>query len=166
VLRLELREPLTISSEDASDTLALGRLLGELSLRPADVIALVGPLGAGKTVLVKGLADGLGVRPAKAVSSPTFVLLNKHMGRLPLYHFDAYRLRSAADMFAIGCEEVFFGPGVSVVEWADHVPECLPEEHLFLRIEITGPSSRRITLSPRGERWASLVAILCERVRG
>jgi len=164
MLKIVERDPLTIVTEAPDDTLALGRLIARHGLRPSDVIALAGPLGAGKTVFVKGLAEGLGVEKAQPVTSPTFVLLNKYQGRMPLYHFDAYRLRSAAEMFEIGCDEIFFGPGVSVVEWADRVPECLPDERLWIRIEITGPATRRITLTPHGERWAGFVSSLAKQV--
>jgi tRNA threonylcarbamoyladenosine biosynthesis protein TsaE len=164
MLKIERHEPLILVSEDAADTRHLGRLIAQHGLRPSDVIALSGPLGAGKTVFVKGLAEGLGVEKAQPVTSPTFVLMNKYAGRMPLYHFDAYRLRSAADMLDIGCEEIFFGPGVSVVEWADRVPECLPDERLWVRIEIIGPASRRIALTPLGERWAGFVASLAKAI--
>ena len=164
MLKVEAQNPLTIVTEAPDDTLALGRLIARHGLQPSDVIALSGPLGAGKTVFVKGLADGLDVEKAQPVTSPTFVLLNKYRGRVPLYHFDAYRLRSAAEMFEIGCEEIFFGPGVSVVEWADRVPECLPDERLWIRIEITGPATRRITLTPHGERWTGFASSLAGRI--
>ncbi len=164
MMRVEQRSPLIVVTESVSDTRSLGVLIAE-RLRQGDVIALSGPLGAGKTVLVKGLAEGLGVGKRQPVTSPTFVLMNKYGGRMPLYHFDAYRLRSAADMLALGCEEIFFGSGVSVVEWADRVPECLPEEYLLVSIEILGQDSRRIVFTPRGARWADFALELAGRLR-
>jgi len=164
MLKIVRRDPLTLVTDDPGDTRGLGRLIATHGLQPSDVIALSGPLGAGKTVFVKGLAEGLGVGKEQPVTSPTFVLLNKYLGRVPLYHFDAYRLRSAMDMFEIGCEEQFFGAGVSAVEWADRCPECLPEERLWIRIEIAGPTSRKITLMPCGARWAVFVSTLAERI--
>ena len=163
-MKIERLMPLAIASEEVGDTLRLGRALAENGLQASDVIALTGPLGAGKTVLVKGLAEGLGVRSGQAVTSPTFVLLNKHLGRVPLYHFDAYRLRSATEMLDIGCEEIFYGSGVSVVEWADRVRGCLPKERLDIRIEISGAASRRLTLTPHGARWRRFVAALAGRL--
>lgn len=159
------RKMLTVTTESAQETRALGRLIAETGLQTSDVIALCGPLGSGKTMLVKGLAEGLGVGKEIPVTSPTFVLLHKYIGRVPLYHFDAYRLRCAREMFDIGCEEIFYGQGVSVVEWADHVPECLPEEHLTIRIEITGPSTRRFLITSEGERWKTFLATLRKRLR-
>jgi tRNA threonylcarbamoyladenosine biosynthesis protein TsaE len=101
-----------------ADTEALGARLGEAS-RPGDVLLLEGPLGAGKTVLARGIARGLGV--AGEVSSPTFVLVHQHLGRLPLVHADLYRLESRAEIDALGLLELA-EDGVLVVEWADRAP--------------------------------------------
>ncbi|MBI2346225.1 MAG: tRNA (adenosine(37)-N6)-threonylcarbamoyltransferase complex ATPase subunit type 1 TsaE [Deltaproteobacteria bacterium] len=90
--------------------------------RAGDVIALVGPLGAGKTCFIQGLAEGLGVPKEAYVNSPTFILLNCYCGRLPLYHFDWYRLRGPEELGALGPEEYFDGEGITVVEWADKFP--------------------------------------------
>ena len=120
--------------------------------RPNDVIGLQGVLGAGKTCFVKGLAAGLGVGDDRLVVSPTFVLLRRYPGRLTLYHFDAYRLRSAAQMDEIGCAETFESRGVSVVEWADRVAECLPPDCFMLTIAVTGPTDRRFLLTACGPR--------------
>ena len=95
------------------------------SLKPGDVVALIGDLGTGKTTLTKYIAAALGVK--ETVTSPTFNIVKEyHSGRLPLYHFDVYRIGSSEDMFEIGCEEYFFGDGVSVIEWADLIEEILP----------------------------------------
>ena len=118
--------------------------------RPNDVFALQGTLGAGKTCFVKGLAFGLGVPDPSQVISPTFVLMRRHECRLPLFHFDAYRLRDAAEMESIGCAETFESGGVSVVEWADHVADCLPREHFVLSITVSGPTERRLRLTAHG----------------
>ena len=114
--------------------------------RPNDVIALVGTLGAGKTCFVKGMARGLGVADQRSVISPSFVLLRQYRGRLTLNHFDAYRLEGAAQMEQIGCHEVFASGGVSVIEWADRVAGCLPEEHFLVSIRVAGPSRRQFLL--------------------
>ncbi|MFO8008539.1 MAG: tRNA (adenosine(37)-N6)-threonylcarbamoyltransferase complex ATPase subunit type 1 TsaE [Candidatus Brocadiia bacterium] len=115
--------------------------------RPGDVIGLEGTLGAGKTCFVKGLARGLGVGEQTRVLSPTFVLLRRYEGRLTVHHFDAYRMADAAEMEAIGCEEIFEGDGVSVVEWADHVAGCLPPDHFMVSIEVTGATTRSFAVS-------------------
>ena len=125
-------------------------------LRAGDVIGLVGTLGAGKTCLVRGLARGLGVagqrtgRHGPTVTSPTFVLMRQYEGRLTLSHFDAYRLEGARDMEELGCQEVFDSGGVSVIEWADHVADCLPQEHFLLTIRMAGPRRRELALKGVG----------------
>ena len=144
-----------LSSHSIARTQAIGRALGRL-LEPGDVIALVGQLGAGKTCLTRGIAEGVGANP-DIVTSPTFVLINEYQGFIPLYHFDAYRLRSADDMHALGCEEYFDGNGACLIEWADRVEECLPDEHLRVTIEVSGPAERTIRFEPRGERYRELV---------
>ncbi len=139
-----------LTTHNAAETQALGRSLGRLA-RPGLVIALVGPLGAGKTVLVRGLAEGLQVPDPSVVSSPTFVLLQVYEGgRLPLYHFDAYRLTSAQQLAEIGAEELFESAGVSAVEWADRVHEVLPPDTLWLTLTYLPEDARRLTLRSTG----------------
>lgn len=120
------------------------------SLKPGDVVALIGDLGTGKTTLTKYIAAALGVK--ETVTSPTFNIVKEyHSGRLPLYHFDVYRIGSSEDMFEIGCEEYFFGDGVSVIEWADLIEEILPESITYIYIYYgESPESRRIELLERG----------------
>lgn len=118
--------------------------------RANDVMGLEGTLGAGKTCFVKGLAAGLAVENLGKVISPTFVLLRQHPGRLTLYHFDAYRLRDGSELEQIGCAETFEAGGVSVIEWADHVADCLPADHFMLAIRVTGATDRRFLLTASG----------------
>ena len=120
------------------------------SLKPGDVVALIGDLGTGKTTLTKYIAAALGVK--ETVTSPTFNIVKEyHSGRLPLYHFDVYRIGSSEDMFEIGCEEYFFGDGVSVIEWADLIEEILPENTTYIHIYYReSPENRRIELLERG----------------
>jgi len=118
--------------------------------RANDVVGLQGTLGAGKTCFVKGMARGLGIDDEREVVSPSFVLLRRYVGRLTLYHFDAYRLRDGREMEAIGCEEIFQSGGVSVVEWADHVSCCLPDEHFMIRILVSGENERQLQLDAAG----------------
>jgi len=121
------------------------------------VVALVGQLGAGKTHLVRAIAEGLEIADARLVSSPTFVLIQEYDARLPIYHFDAYRLRTEAEFDDLGAHEYFAGSGVCLVEWADRVPGCLPSEYLLVRINITGETSRRLELTPVGGRYEALL---------
>jgi tRNA threonylcarbamoyladenosine biosynthesis protein TsaE len=140
-------------------TSALGRRLAE-RLFPGSVVALIGPLGAGKTHLVRAVAEGLQIADARAVSSPTFVLIQEYAARLPIYHFDAYRLTGPREMFDLGAHEYFEGKGVCLVEWADRVEECLPAEHLRVTLEITGVEERRATVEGRGAPYVALVEAL------
>lgn len=124
------------------DTKAFGRELAE-SLQPNTVIALIGDLGTGKTTLSKYIAEGLGI--TEMITSPTFTIVCEyHSGRLPLYHFDVYRLEDAGDLFEIGAEEYFYKGGVSIVEWADQVAEILPDETLCIFIEYGEKEGERI----------------------
>ncbi len=138
------------------ETEAFGRRLGA-ALFAGAVVALVGPLGAGKTHLVRAIAEGLAIANPDIVSSPTFVLIQEYAARLPIYHFDAYRLARAADFAELGVHEYFQGDGVCLVEWADKVREVLPAEYLEIRIAITGEESRRIELIAHGDRYKALI---------
>ncbi len=146
---------------DPAGTEAFGRRLAGL-LFPGAVVALVGPLGAGKTHLVRAVAEGLGIADPRQVSSPTFVLIQEYDARLPIYHFDAYRLRAEADFADLGVHEYFQAGGVCLVEWADKVPHCLPADHLQITLAVSGPESRRLKLVGRGERYAEVVRRLVE----
>jgi len=141
---------------DEDETAKLGRRLADV-LFPGAVIGLVGQLGAGKTRLVRAIAEGLGIADSRAVSSPTFVLIQEYRARLPIYHFDAYRLHSEAEFFDLGAHEYFQGKGVCLVEWADRVMGCMPAERLVVHIQVTGPSSRRFAIEAFGERYHKLI---------
>ena len=114
-----------VEAADVAGTEDFGRRLADV-LFPGAVIALIGPLGAGKTHLVRAIALGLGIVNPNQVSSPTFVLIQEYTGRLPIYHFDTYRLKTEAEFEDLGVHEYFQGNGVCLVEWADKVPGCLP----------------------------------------
>ncbi len=150
---------LAIDSPDAMT--ALGRRLGEL-LFPGAVVALMGQLGAGKTFLTRAIAEGLHVADSRMVSSPTFVLIQEYPARLSIYHFDAYRLGSETEFADLGSAEFFEGDGVSIVEWADRVPGCLPPERLDVVITVTGPEARNVQLTARGPSYELLLKRLEE----
>jgi tRNA threonylcarbamoyladenosine biosynthesis protein TsaE len=150
-----------IDVPDLAGTQEFGRRLGRLLFSGA-VVALVGPLGAGKTHLVRAIAEGLGVADSRVVTSPTFVLIQEYAGRLPVYHFDAYRLGSPGDFQDLGAHEYFEGTGVCLVEWADRVEACLPAERLGVTLTITGPTSRHLHMEGRGPRYAHLVGELMQ----
>ncbi len=141
--------------DDLAGTDALGRRLGD-RLFPGAVVALDGPLGAGKTHLVRAIAEGLAVRNPAAVNSPTFVLIQEYAARLPIYHFDAYRLRDEREFLDLGADEYLRDDGVCLIEWADRVPAALPPERLAIRIEPTGETTRRFLLTGTGDRHAAL----------
>lgn len=135
------------------DTNALGARLAGL-LFPGSSVALIGPLGAGKTTLVRALAIGLGVE-SRVISSPTFALVHEYIGHWPVYHFDAYRLAGVQEFLALGADEYLSGCGVCLVEWADRVIAALPEDHLRIElahvgehrqaaVSATGPDHRRV----------------------
>lgn len=138
------------------ETHALGERLGQEAVA-GDVVALFGDLGAGKTVLAKGIAAGLDADPDD-VTSPTFVLMRRHEGRLPLYHFDAYRLAGPNDMLDIGADEFLYGDGVSVIEWADRVSDALPPDRLEVHMRVAGERDREIRLFAVAARAKALLA--------
>jgi tRNA threonylcarbamoyladenosine biosynthesis protein TsaE len=146
-----------IELPDADATTAIGRRLGSL-LFPGSIVALVGPLGAGKTHLVRAIAEGLGLRDPRLVTSPTFGLIHEYQARLPIYHFDVYRLPSPSEFLDLGVNEYFESGGVCLIEWADKVASCLPPAHLLIVLDVTGESTRRMTLTANGERYQPLLA--------
>jgi len=146
---------------DLEETEQWGRRLGAL-LFPGAVVALVGQLGAGKTHLTRAIAEGLGVRNPAAVNSPTFVLIQEYPARLPIYHFDAYRLSGPREFQELGTDEYFHGDGVCIVEWADKVDATLPAEHLRIEIHVLNENARRFELTARGERYEALLNSLLD----
>ena len=147
---------LTLDIADLAATESFGRRLGGL-LFPGAVVALVGQLGAGKTHLTRAVAEGLDVKNTAAVNSPTFVLIQEYPARLPIYHFDAYRLSGSREFAELGADEYFRGDGVCLVEWADKVNAAMPVEHLRIEIEIVDADRRRFHLTATGERYVKLL---------
>ena len=139
---------MVLESAGEEQTQALGRRIGAV-LEPGDVVGLVGPLGAGKTQLAKGLAAGLGVADSRQVNSPTFVLVNEYAGRLHVYHLDVYRLSGASELEALGFDEMCGGAAVVMVEWADRVRPALAADTLWVELSPTGATQRRLELRTR-----------------
>ena len=122
-----------IESFSAEDTLELGRQLGRAAM-PGEVYTLIGDLGVGKTVLTQGIAEGLGIE--EAICSPTFTIVQVYEdGRIPVYHFDVYRIGDLAEMDEIGYEDYFYGTGLTMIEWANLIEELLPPEYRRITIE-------------------------------
>lgn len=148
----------------ADETLAAGRALGEL-LVPGDVVALQGQLGAGKTQFVKGLALGLSVPADEPVVSPTFVLVREYFGRLKLYHLDAYRLGSSAELEALGWEEMRADEAAVVaLEWADRVADALPASACRIELAHVAPNVRSLRVTWPDQRCATLRRVLSARL--
>lgn len=132
----------TVIIKNESETAAFGIELGKRAC-PGTVIALTGDLGAGKTTLTKAIAQGLGI--SDMITSPTFNIVKEYDGgRLPLYHFDVYRIGDADEMYELGYEEYFYGNGVCVVEWADLIEDLLPENAVRIQLEYGGEEGERI----------------------
>jgi tRNA threonylcarbamoyladenosine biosynthesis protein TsaE len=138
----------------------LGERLGRL-LRAGDVIALVGPLGVGKTVLAKGIGRGLLVR--EEVLSPSFNIVLEYAGRLPYRHIDFYRLKDAGEAFDIGIEEYVEWEGVTVIEWADRIASMLPSEHLRVDMAFRAGDERGILLRPRGRHFNNIMRSITKK---
>ncbi len=147
----------TFLSSSPAATSGFGKKMGE-RLKGGSVIALIGELGCGKTLLTRGICDGLDV-PLRQVNSPTFVLVNEYRGRLPVFHIDLYRLGEIADGFEIGILDYLaqVESGVMVVEWAEKVLSLLPRDRLEVRFHVLSARKRRIELSAGGGRFSSLL---------
>ncbi|MDD5196252.1 MAG: tRNA (adenosine(37)-N6)-threonylcarbamoyltransferase complex ATPase subunit type 1 TsaE [Candidatus Omnitrophota bacterium] len=145
-----------IISQSVKDTLNLGRLLAG-HLQAGDIICLEGELGSGKTVFTKGIAEGLGVNKAKVTSS-SFILIRGHLeGRVPLYHFDLYRLKDPGDIAAVGYEEYFYDEGVAVIEWAQKLDYLMPKEHLMVELSYRGKNKRMLKFSASAARYKKII---------
>ena len=153
----------TFTAHNEHDTDRLGAALAG-ALPPATVVALIGTLGAGKTRLVQAVAAAVGV-PRANVTSPTFVLVNEYTGgRLPIYHFDTYRLKDDDEFLNLGPDEYFDSSGLTFVEWADRVANLLPTERLEISIEVTSETTRRFSIrgtSSQMEERATRIQSAC-----
>jgi len=146
-------------SHSAAQTHRLGVRLGRL-IQPGDVLLLTGEFGAGKTTLIQGLAEGLGV--AGPVTSPSFTLIWEYRadadhGSVPFYHIDLYRVSRVEETREIGLDEYLYGGGVCAVEWADRVPDAMPVESLRISLSFLSETKRVVRMEPAGPRAISLV---------
>ncbi len=150
-----------IVSPSPGYTEMIGEELGR-RLAPGDVLSLVGDLGAGKTVFVRGAGRGLG---CDGVSSPTFLIVQEYRGKYPVFHCDFYRLRSIGDLDGIGWDDYLQGQGIVLIEWGDLIPDALPGEFLEVRIDPVGQSddARRLQFLPHGSRYEMLIKELEQR---
>jgi tRNA threonylcarbamoyladenosine biosynthesis protein TsaE len=140
----------TITCGSPEATQALAAAIGRRA-EPGTVIALSGDLGAGKTCFIQGLASGLGV--ATYVTSPTFVMIAEHAGRLPLYHVDLYRTESLAEIRALGLDELLDGEGVTAIEWAEKADALLPDRMVRVRIRGAGAEPRAVEIEGAPADW-------------
>lgn len=139
--------------KDEEATKSFGFKLGEL-VKKGNIICLLGDLGAGKTTLTQSFAKGLGVDDY--VTSPTFTIVNEYDGRIPLYHFDVYRIGSSDEMYDIGYDEYINSDGVCIIEWANLIDDVLPEEYLSIELKYV-EDGREMILAPKGEEYIRIV---------
>lgn len=147
-----------IISKGPGETVRFGERLAKL-VKGGDIICFFGDLGSGKTTLIKGVARGLKIRDTQ-VNSPTFVLMNVYQGRLPLFHFDLYRLDDMEGISSIGYDEFLYDDGVAVIEWADRLGELMPEEYLRVELKHKDKDERTIALSSKGARYQKIIEAL------
>lgn len=150
------------TSHTPQETERIGERLGSVLSR-GDIIALAGELGTGKTTLVRGVAQGMGIEGTE-VASPSFTLVNVYEAPLPLYHIDLYRLDNEADLLEIDYEEYIRGDGVVIIEWADRIPQAVPSESLWIRLRYLDAEQREIAFRGLGDRYEKIVEELRLRV--
>ncbi|HWP46115.1 MAG TPA: tRNA (adenosine(37)-N6)-threonylcarbamoyltransferase complex ATPase subunit type 1 TsaE [Candidatus Limnocylindrales bacterium] len=145
----------TLLSQSPEETHRLGIKLGK-NLDAGDVVALTGELGSGKTCLIQGITVGLDILNPRQVTSPTFTLINEYQGRVPIYHFDLYRINKLEELFDLGFEEYFYGKGVTLVEWAEKILDWLPPQRLSVYLKILSEGQREIQLSTSQTKFERL----------
>ncbi|MBO4532611.1 MAG: tRNA (adenosine(37)-N6)-threonylcarbamoyltransferase complex ATPase subunit type 1 TsaE [Treponema sp.] len=137
---------MTFQTKTEQETIALGEKIGRL-LKKGDIIAMQGTLAAGKTTITKGIARALEI--TDTITSPTFCLISEYYGRMPLYHFDVYRLEGTEDFINLGADDMLYGDGVSIIEWSEKIMEELPSRTIILRLTPQQDGSRIIEI----ENW-------------
>ena len=153
----------SLFSQSPEETQAIGRKLGE-SAAAGDIYLLRGELGSGKTTLAQGILWGIGVD--EYARSPTFVLVNEYVARLPVYHIDLYRTGSTDEVADLGLDEYLFGDGVCIVEWPERAPAYFPEKHALIELDVTAPTTRRITMSSTSARYSQTIEALAGSEKG
>ncbi|MGI4791439.1 MAG: tRNA (adenosine(37)-N6)-threonylcarbamoyltransferase complex ATPase subunit type 1 TsaE [Janthinobacterium lividum] len=150
----------TFQTQTPDETRALAGHLGAL-LGAGDVLCLIGDLGAGKTTFTQGLALGLGLPSEEPVNSPTFTLVTEHIGgRVPLYHFDVYRLPDSSGLYDLAFDDYLSADGVVVIEWADKITDALPSERLDITLAPDSPDTRLIVMTAQGARAEEVLGLL------
>ena len=144
-----------VITNSAQETIELGEQLGR-HLKVGDVLGLIGELGSGKTTLVKGIAWGLGIKEREGISSPSFVLIKEYTGKIPLFHFDLYRLDKIKDIEYLGVEEYLFDRGVCVIEWAEKMKMLLPD-YLQIDLTIKDENKREFKFFAHSKRYKTLL---------
>ncbi|MCX7883459.1 MAG: tRNA (adenosine(37)-N6)-threonylcarbamoyltransferase complex ATPase subunit type 1 TsaE [Caloramator sp.] len=142
-----------IKTRSAEETFELGIKIGRV-LNRGDIISLNGDLGAGKTQLTKGIAKGLEVD--EHITSPTFTIVNEYSGKLPLYHFDVYRINDVDELYEIGFDEYIFGNGVSIIEWGDMICEILPKDIIKINIKKVDEDIREIHIDSKKTNFGGI----------
>lgn len=133
-------------TNNPKETMSAGERLAK-KLERGDVVALFGDLGSGKTTFTKGIGKGLGIKDARHINSPTFVLIKEYLGKIPLYHIDLYRLDDIKDIEDIAIEEYIYGNGVTVIEWAEKIKGLLPKKCIYAKLKVKGENKREIQIS-------------------
>lgn len=146
---------LNITTDSPQETRKIGERLAK-KCKGGEIICLSGNLGAGKTTFVKGIARGLKI-DEKNVNSPTFVIMNVYEGRVPLYHFDFYRLEDPKEIGGIGYDEFLYGHGVAVIEWSERFGPLMPPEYLSVELSDAGEQSRVLKFMAHGNKYQDLI---------
>jgi len=141
-------------SESEEQTLSLGKRVGR-GLGRGDVVAIKGELGAGKSVIVRGICEGLGM--VQRTRSPSFTFMNRYRGPIDVYHIDLYRIEHAGELATLGWEEMLYSDSITLIEWADKLGSFLPPASLDISIEITGEETRRISLTANVGRHERII---------
>jgi len=145
---------LTIITKSPEETKKIGKDISRL-VKPGDLIAFYGELGAGKTCFIQGVSEGLEVKDY--VTSPSFTIINEYQGKIFVYHFDLFRLNDIEEILELGYEEYFYGNGLTVIEWANKIEKLLPKDHLKIDIKFKDCYKRRISFVPQGDRFNKLL---------
>ncbi len=149
-------------SNSVNQTLRIGRRIAK-NLSGGEIILLFGNLGAGKTVLAKGIAQGLGINKNEVIS-PTFVSLRIHKGKKFLQHFDLYRIKNPDELFALGYEEYFYNDAVTIIEWPQRLKFLLPKEFLKIKLMVKDKNKRLLKFTVKGNRYKKLLEKINESI--